>query len=367
MVEDLSKTSMMLFTNKVSIFIKFLILPLSVKAETCKNIENQRVNMIRSFLLMFVMGLFTASLSAQQDPQFTQWYMDHAMSNIAAAGNSDLLQVNGFYRNQWVGLDRAPVTSMLNVNGKLGFMPGGFGVQFYQDELGFEANTMAKVGYSYSLAPFAGGTTLSLGASVSYFSKTFKPTWISIDPWELDPAIPSNDDTGTAIDVDLGVYIAKPKTFYAGLSMTHIAQSELKEGGTIMSITPARHFYAMGGYNYAIDGDFLVLRTNLLAKTDFNATAIDFNVNVIYDEMIWAGVSWRPGDAISPIAGLQYRLSNNDATSSKEQLFKVGYSFDATTSELQTYSSGSHEFFLSYSFKFVSTPILNRYANPRFL
>ena len=358
---------MMLFANKVSIFIKFLILPLSVKAETCKNIENQRVNMIRSFLLMFVMGLFTASLSAQQDPQFTQWYMDHAMSNIAAAGNSDLIQVNGFYRNQWVGLDRAPVTSMLNANGKLGFMPGGFGIQFYQDELGFEGNTMAKVGYSYSLAPFAGGTTLSLGTSVSYFSKTFKPDWLAIDDWTQDNAIPSDGETGSAIDVDFGVYIAKPKTFYAGLSMTHIAQSELKDGGTIMSITPARHFYAMGGYNYAIDGDLLVLRTNLLAKTDFNATAIDFNVNVMYDEMIWAGVSWRPGDAISPIAGLQYRLINNDATSSKEQLFKVGYSFDATTSELQTYSSGSHEFFLSYSFKFISTPILNRYANPRFL
>ena len=357
----------MLFKNKVFIFIKFLILPLSVKAETCKNIENQRVNMIRSFLLMFVMVSFAASLSAQQDPQFTQWYMDHAMSNIAASGNSDLTQVNGFYRNQWVGLDRAPVTNILNANGKLGFMPGAFGVQFYKDELGFESNIMAKVGYAYSLAPFAGGATLSVGTSVSYFSKTFKPTWIAIDDWTQDNAIPSDGETGSAIDVDLGVYISKPKSFYAGLSMTHIAQTELKDGGTLMSITPARHFYAMGGYNYAINGDLLVLRTNLLAKSDINATAIDFNVNVIYDDMIWGGVSYRPGDAVAPVVGFQYRMINKDATSYKEQLFRVGYSFDATTSELQTYSSGSHEVFLSYSFKFESTPIQNRYANPRFL
>jgi type IX secretion system PorP/SprF family membrane protein len=358
---------MMLFTNKVSFFIKFLILPLSVKAESCKNIENQRVNMIRSFLLMFVMVSFAASLSAQQDPQFTQWYMDHAISNIAASGNSDLTQVNGFYRNQWVGLDHAPVTSLLTANGKLGFMPGAFGVQFYQDELGFEGNTMAKVGYAYSLAPFAGGATLSVGTSVSYFSKTFKPTWIAIDDWTQDNAIPSDGETGSAIDVDLGVYISKPKSFYAGLSMTHIAESELKDGGTLMSITPARHFYAMGGYNYAINGDLLILRTNLLAKSDINATAIDFNVNVIYDDMIWGGVSYRPGDAVAPVVGFQYRMINKDATSYKEQLFRVGYSFDATTSELQTYSSGSHEVFLSYSFKFESTPIQNRYANPRFL
>jgi hypothetical protein len=254
--------------------------------------------------------------------------MDHAMSNIAAAGQSNLTHVNGFYRNQWVGLERAPVTSLLNADGKLGFMPGAFGVQFYQDELGFESNTMVKLGYAYTLDPFAGGTTLSFGTSVSYFSKTFKPEWIAIDDWTQDNAIPSDGETASAIDVDFGVYISKPKTFY---------------------------------------GDFLVLRTNLLAKSDLNATAIDFNVNVIYDDMVWAGVSWRPGDAVAPVAGFQYRLINKDATSYKEQLFRIGYSFDATTSELQTYSSGSHEFFLSYCFKFENTPIQNRYANPRFL
>jgi len=346
---------------------KLRIFPHSVNAETCENFENQRVNMIRTYLSALLLVVFASSLSAQQDPQFTQWYMDHAMSNIAAAGQSDLTNINGFYRNQWSGLDRSPVTSLLNVNGKLGFMPGAFGVQFYQDELGFEANTMAKVGYAYSLEPFAGGTTLSIGTSVSYFSKTFKPTWVSIDPWQDDNAIPSDGETGTAIDVDFGVYISKPKTFYAGLSMTHLAESGLKDGGTFMSTTPVRHLYAMGGYDYPLDGDALVLRTNILAKTDLNASAIDMSVNVLYNEMIWAGVSWRPGDAIAPIVGLQYSMINKDATNYKEQLFRLGYSFDMTTSELQSFSSGSHEIFLSYSFKFESTPILNRYANPRVL
>lgn len=354
---------MMLFNNKVGVFSKFLILPLLTRVKTCENPENQRVNMVRSYLSMFVLVLTAASLSAQQDPQFTQWYMDHAMSNIAAAGHSDLTQINGFYRNQWVSLDRAPVTSLLNANGQLGFMPGAFGVQFYQDELGFESNTMMKLGYAYTLSPFSGGTTMSLGLSASYFSKKFGVDWIAIDDWTQDNAIPQDNSSSSAVDVDFGIYIEKPNTFYAGLSMTHLAETQLSQ----MSITPARHFYAMGGYNYAIDGDFLVLRTNLLAKSDLNATAIDFNVNVIYDQMVWAGVSWRPGDAIAPVAGFQYRMINKDATSYKEQLFRVGYSFDATTSELQTYSSGSHEFFLSYSFKFESTPIQNRYANPRFL
>ena len=342
---------------------KFRIFPTSVYAETCEKIENQRVNMIRNYIYALLLVVFASSMNAQQDPQFTQWYMDHVMSNIAAAGQSNLTNINGFYRNQWNGLDRSPVTSLLNVDGKVGFIPGAFGVQFYQDELGHESNMMMKLGYAYSLSPFSNGTTISLGMSVSYFSKSFGTEWIAIDEVSLDNAIPQDDQASSAIDVDFGVYISKPKSFYAGISITHIAESELSE----MSITPRRHLYAMGGYNYPIDGEALVLRTNILAKSDLNASAIDMNVNVLYDEMIWAGVSWRPGDAIAPIIGFQYLMIDKDATNYKEQLFRIGYSFDATTSELQSFSSGSHEIFLSYSFKFESTPILNRYANPRVL
>lgn len=342
---------------------KFRIFPDSVYTETCEKFENQRVNMIRNYIYTLLLVVFASSMNAQQDPQFTQWYMDHVMSNIAAAGQSNLTNINGFYRNQWNGLDRSPVTSLLNVDGKVGFIPGAFGVQFYQDELGHESNMMMKLGYAYSLSPFSNGTTISLGMSVSYFSKSFGTEWIAIDEVSLDNAIPQDDQASSAIDLDFGVYISKPKSFYAGISMTHIAETELSE----MSITPRRHLYAMGGYNYPIDGEALVLRTNILAKSDLNASAIDMNVNVLYDEMIWAGVSWRPGDAIAPIIGFQYLMIDKDATNYKEQLFRIGYSFDATTSELQSFSSGSHEIFLSYSFKFESTPILNRYANPRVL
>jgi len=123
----------------------------------------------------------------------------------------------------------------------------------------------------------------------------------------------------------------------------------------------------MGGYNYPLSGDQLLLRSNLLAKTDLNATAVDVNVNVLWDDLVWGGLSWRPGDAVAPVAGVQYSMSKKEGITSSTQVFKLGYSFDATISELRTYSTGSHELFLSYAFKFVTTPIENKYANPRFL
>ncbi len=123
----------------------------------------------------------------------------------------------------------------------------------------------------------------------------------------------------------------------------------------------------MGGYTHSLDGDYLLLRTNVLAKTDLAATIADINVNVLWNQMVWGGVSWRPGDAIAPTVGFEYATSSKDRTSTSQQVFRLGYSFDSTTSELSNYSDGSHEVFLSYCFKFESIPATNRYANPRFL
>ena len=321
--------------------------------------------MIRSYILSFALVMLASSMNAQQDPQFTQWYMDHVTSNIAAAGQSDLTNVNAFYRNQWVGLDRAPVTTLMNVDTRLGDSPFGLGLQFYQDELGNESNTMVKLGGSFSLDPFSGGSVMSFGTSVSVFSKRLGANydWIAIDDPASDNSIPNENTSDLAIDLDFGFYLHKPNKYYAGISTTHILQNSFDA----LSIQAARHYYFMGGYNFNLDGDFIVLRTNFLTKTDFAATAIDFNTNVLLNDMIWGGVSFRPGDAVAPVLGFQHRITKKEQISSSEQFFRLGYSYDITTSELQTYSNGSHEIFLSYSFKFESTPIQNKYANPRFL
>ena len=326
--------------------------------------ENQRNKMIRNISICLAFACLTVVKAfGQQDPQMTQWFNDLAAFNIGAAGNDDLTHVNFWYRDQWSGVNGAPVTTMLNAHTKVDFVPGAFGLQLYQDEIGQESNTMVKLGYAYHLPTLANGAHIGIGLNVSLFSKSFDANWIAVDDWQSDPAIPQTNGSGTSTDIDFGVFMRKSNEYYAGLSMTHVAEVQM----TSLNIVPTRHYYFMGGYNYPLNGEELILRSNVLAKTDLNATALDVNVNVLWNNFLWGGLTWRQGDAVAPSAGIQYRLSKKEGITSSEQVFKVGASFDVTTSELNSYTPGTAEVFVSWAFKFLTTPVENKYANPRFL
>ena len=278
-------------------------------------------------LACFSLAIVSTAI-AQQDPQFTQWYMEPAAFNPAVACNSELTCVSGTYRNQLEGLDRDPNTSMLTAHSFVDHLKGGVLLSFYQDALGQDTNTIARLGYAYHLEPLSNGAIVSLGLSASMFSKSLGNEWIAIDDYTLDGAIPNDQTSSSAIDLDLGVFIRKPGSFYAGLSTTHLMETELEQ----LSMQPRRHIYAMGGYNHPLDGDYLVLRTNVMAKTDLAATIADVNVNILWDNMIWAGVSWRPTDAIAPTVGIEYAMEDKQLNTYSKQVFRLGYSYDATTS-----------------------------------
>jgi type IX secretion system PorP/SprF family membrane protein len=221
-------------------------------------------------------------------------------------------------------LNKSVETTLVNVNGQLGFIPGAVGVQFYDDQIGNEKNTMIKLGYAYQLPVLSNGVQIGIGLSASMFSKSFETNWFAVDygtdptqPWIVDQAIPSpNNAAGNSIDADFGIFMKKGNDYYAGLSVTHLAQQELSS----LSIISTRHFYFTGGYNYPLSGNDLVLRSNIMAKSDLNATALDVNVNVLANDVVmanlgaWTGVTYRAGDAIAPAAGLSYTMSSKERT-----------------------------------------------------
>ncbi len=341
--------------------ILYLVFPIRVKNKAYSLFMKK----IYSLLLLSI-PLITW---AQQDVQFTQFMHNRVFYNAGVPGSTDAICVNGVYRTQWVGFDGAPVTQNINITAPIKFLHGGVHLGIVNDVIGNYQNTNFNVGYAYQMNVGAG--KLGIGASLMIGTRAVSGLWIPSDQPDptiggFDPALLANSTNGVGIDANFGIYYSSNKV-WGGISTTRVieAQSEFDRqpflgntGSGSTFLTNARHYYAMGGYNYSVVGTNLELQPSLLLKTDFLASpTVDVNVTAMYNNKIWGGVTYRLEDAIAVNLGFEFFEG-----------FRAGYSYDFTTSSISGGSSGSHEIMARYCFK-IEIPEREKaiYRNPRFL
>jgi len=315
---------------------------------------------MRLIFTLALLSVATLHLKAQQDPQYTQWMYDKLSFNPGVAGSEGANCLSAFFRRQWTGFEGSPQNILLNYHGPVKLLRGGLGITFYNDQLGQETNNIVRLNYSYHLKLSSG--TLGLGVGLGLLQKKLGNSWLTPEVLpEFDPSINTANVAAGTFDLNFGAYYWTPK-FYVGLSSTHLTEGSLED----LSIEVARHYYLMGGYNAQITPD-ITLRPNLLVKSDAQKHIFDLNVNALHSTGFWLGASYRLQDAIAPMLGYQTTWMISSPTSDFENSVRIGYSYDLTTSEIKTYSSGSHEIMLTYCFNFIPKIIVKPYSNPRFL
>lgn len=306
-------------------------------------------------ILTAVCGLAVAgSVLAQQDPQFSQYMFDRLSVNPAVAGTTGQLCATALLRQQWSGFEGAPKTGLLNAHMPINKISSGVGLSVYLDELGQQKSTFARFHYSFHRKIGAG--TLGIGIYAGMGSHALGRNWIARDPVADDAAIPGNGASQGGFDLGAGIYYTSPK-LWVGISSTHLPETELDD----VSIKMARHYFIQAGYNWDISGDKkYVLQPSTLIKSDGTSTQFDLNATLLYNNMVWLGVSYRTEDAIAPMIGYQFAPN-------EKSMVRLGYSYDVTTSQLRNYSSGSHEVMLNYCVLLVKPPSTQIYRNVRFL
>lgn len=96
-------------------------------------------------LLLPVLGL------AQQLPQFSQYMYNTMAVNPAYAGSRERLNITLLNRNQWVGLEGAPVTQTLSMHSSIPGTNLGVGLSLINDKLGYENSTYLFTDISYTI------------------------------------------------------------------------------------------------------------------------------------------------------------------------------------------------------------------------
>jgi len=292
------------------------------------------------------------TVQAQQDPQFTMNMFNRLYANPGYAGSNNGICANALHRQQWVGFDGRPITTMINVEGTVKALHGGVGLSILSDKLGAQYSGGVNLSYAFRLA--LGPGTLGIGIEGGVLFNTLDGS--QLNPiQEGDPNIIAGKSNGVAPDLGFGLYYHTDK-LYAGISAKHLTAPTLnfEEGGMLSEYTVARHYYALAGYTWDIDPTW-ALNPAVFLKTDGAATQMDINLRAFWKNMVWAGVSYRIDDAVGIMAGVQIKE------------FRVGYSYDVITSGINNFSSGSHEIMLGYCYKLKSPVSNQRYRNVRFL
>jgi type IX secretion system PorP/SprF family membrane protein len=308
------------------------------------------------WILLFI----SSSALCQQDKLITHFIFDKMSINPGFTG---IELENGFcgttiYRNQWDKVNGAPNSAILNVQGDLSrYFPGGVGISFYHDAIGFNRQNNVLLNYSYPLQVGSAGV-LGIGIGFGIMNFGQDPNWIppTSNP---DPSLPSKW-SATNLDLNFGLYF-KGSDYYVGLSSTHLnqgllegAQANVPGQNVFPNFQSSRHYYLMGGKKFPkiAGGD---IDANVLLRTDLVKFSADLNARYIYDNKMYGGLTYRTSDAIAFMLG--YKPMNE---------LTVGYSYDLTINKLASVSRGTHELFVKYCILLPPPPI-QKARHPRWL
>jgi type IX secretion system PorP/SprF family membrane protein len=313
----------------------------------------------KKILICFLVFISSNDLFSQQDKLITNFMYDKMSINPGKTGidMNNSICATSIYRNQWDKVNGAPNSAVLNIEANLSrSFPGGIGIAFYHDAIGFARQNNLLLNYSYPIQIGNVGV-LGLGVGIGMINYGLEPIWVP-PTTSIDNSLPEGWGA-TNLDANFGIYF-HGNGFYAGLSSTHISESLMSEkvGGLDQNYQTARHYYFMGGktFNNVLNGRIdaqVLLRTELIKYS--------FDLNTIYfyeyskDKEFYGGLTYRNSDAAAILIGIN-PIKN----------LTFGYSYDITINKLASVSRGSHEIVLKYCFNLPNPPVITS-RNPRFL
>ncbi|QNJ98721.1 PorP/SprF family type IX secretion system membrane protein [Constantimarinum furrinae] len=302
-----------------------------------------------SKLILVVLIFFsTQEFLGQQDPQYTQYMYNPMSINPGYAGSLETLDIVGIYRDQWVGIDGAPVTQSLGAHAPLRNDEIGLGVDIRHDALGPSDEVLINGNFSYKLqlSPYIKlGLGLKAGANifnVDYSKGLFQ------DP--NDPVFNNNIDNRLTLNLGAGIYLYSDN-WYLGGSVPDFITNQFYDDIQQSVAEEELQYYLIGGYVFDVTTDLKLKPAFLLKYLSGFPVVVDFSANMMYRERFVLGISYRYEDAVNGLAGFQIL----------DSVF-VGYSYDYTLTDLQDYNSGTHEIVL----RFTLVQKSKRINSPRF-
>lgn len=317
----------------------------------------RKIYLLLSFLSLAYTGI------AQQRSQYTQYMMNNYLLNPALTGIEDYTDIKLGNRQQWVGLEGAPVTYYITahmplnkeasvVRGRAGKTGGarkinqnrfikpyphhGLGIMALTDKTGPLRRTNLNLSYAYHL-PLNNNLNISTGVYGGLLQNSFNPgeaTFVNPD----DQVITNNFVNYAYFDTGVGTWLYS-QDFFIGLAGTQLLKSrrDLNPNGSNIGGSLQPHFFATGGFKIRATPSLTLIPSTLIKVARPSPVSVDLNLKAVYADRVWVGGSYRTQDAFAAMVG--FNLS---------YLMELGYSYDLNSTNLNVSHSGTHEIVVGF-------------------
>ncbi|MEQ9442578.1 MAG: type IX secretion system membrane protein PorP/SprF [Cyclobacteriaceae bacterium] len=281
--------------------------------------------------LLFLPGLVSTGFG-QQSAVYSQYVFNRLVINPAYAGSQDQLSITTLHRRQWDNFEGAPTTNTLVAHKSVKNKNIGVGLLASSERIGVHADQRLYLMYSYKIKLVHGTLSMGLQGGFSRIQSDFSELNLKSEDILVSGFRNSfNPNFGT------GLYYSN-NTFFAGLSIPYLLNNQLNNGVELEAMGKEKRYYFLTvGQVFTLSPQVKVLPSALVRVQEGNASSVDVGANLIFDDVLTVGASYRSEDALVSIVKLE--VSQN---------ISVGYSYDHTLSDIGQYSNGSHEFMLGY-------------------
>jgi type IX secretion system PorP/SprF family membrane protein len=331
-----------------------------------------RVTTTTLFFVVCTMALST-SVFGQQDPMFTKYMFNSLTFNPGYAGSHDHMTLNLIHRQQWVGIEGAPITQSFVLHSPLRNDRVGVGLSVINDNIGAVGTLDVNGSYAYRI-PLGKKTKLAVGLQAGVTN--WRSDWSKVSRKDaIDPVFDDNVNKWLP-NFGAGLYL-QSKKYYIGMGCPKLVEYDLRKADattTPLYAKSYRHYFATAGLALPLGSDNLIFKPSVLVKSAawfgsfrkdaaFNnigaPTEFDIDMSMFFFQTLWVGLAYR--------SAIELSKSSNDSADFWVAYFlkngmRIGAAYDYTLTDIRKATSGSFEIMLGYEFDYKT----KRVVTPRY-
>ncbi|HBH47215.1 MAG TPA: hypothetical protein DDX98_01155 [Bacteroidales bacterium] len=296
---------------------------------------------MRRWIVHIVIVFVPLLANAQLHSLSNQYVLNGMAINPAYAGTEEAFSATITYRNQWTGFEGAPKTITASLHTPLRNELIGLGLLVVNDQIGVNSETSILANYAYMIEVGDAKLSFGIGMGISFLDAGWDKLK-SVDVQDLE--LTQEKISATNPNFSAGFYYYTDD-FFLGLSapflFSYSYSGEDKDQLELKNDLSQYNVYLTSGYRFEMNNNFEFFPSALLKFNPGEAFQAELSGQFIYNEFLWAGLTYRSVDAFAFL--LQLQATNQ---------LRIAYSYDMGLKKTSRYYGGSHEVMLKYLFNF---------------